>query len=291
VTALTTDDGAADFTYDAPAGFYVSEPAIGLDGTLFYGQGDNLEDLTWGLLYSLDPSNYLNWGRILLDYNPRFAPLVGSDGTIVLPFGYGLRAFSPVDGTLAWEYRGADRVTGDAPAINTDGTCYLGCEGALIAVAPDGILNWRFEHPGRTFLSPVITSDGTIIAGTTGGGYWNETAVFAITAEGTLRWTLPGRNCLSSPVLDDRERIYLTMADGYLTALDLSGKELWTFEQKDDLFNDSAPAIGLDGTLYAGTRRGRLIALRTGSGGLSTSSPWPCFRGGYTNTGRPPGTF
>jgi outer membrane protein assembly factor BamB len=274
VTALTTDTGTPDFSYDAPAGFYVSEPAIGLSGTLFY---------------SLEPSNWLNWGRLLLEYNPQFAPVVGTDGTLYIPFGYGLRAFEPTDGSMQWEYRGADHLTGLSPAIGSDGAIYLGGEGALIAIAADGTLRWRFERSGTAFLSPAIGSDGTIYVGTRAALYWSPESVFAVGADGTLRWAHPGRNCLSSPVIDDRNRIYVTMDDGILLALNSAGEEEWMFEQQDDEWTTGTPALGSDGTLYLGTRRGRLVAIRTGSGGLSPTAPWPRFRGGNSNRGRPGG--
>ena len=61
------------------------------------------------------------------------------------------------------------------------------------------------------------------------------------------------------------------------------GTVLWEFETGDDVF--SSPAIGSDGTVYVGSRDGKLYAFRTNSKGPA-KSPWPMFRGNAQSTGR-----
>jgi len=51
---------------------------------------------------------------------------------------------------------------------------------------------------------------------------------------------------------------------------------------------DTAPAIGLDGTLYFTSQDSMLYAIREldgGNGGFD-ASPWPVWRGTRQNTGR-----
>ena len=62
-----------------------------------------------------------------------------------------------------------------------------------------------------------------------------------------------------------------------------AGVKLWEFETGDDV--DSSPAIGSDGTVYAGSWDKKLYAIKTDSKGL-TKRPWPMRGQNPLHTGR-----
>ena len=94
----------------------ISSPAIGPDGTIYIGWGDN----------------YL--------YGPSI------DG--------GLYALNP-DGTVKWYYRTGNWIDESSPAISSDGTIYFGgVDGILYALKSDGTLKWRFETDSSILSSP-----------------------------------------------------------------------------------------------------------------------------------------
>tara|TARA_B100000427_G_C15256943_1_gene484788 strand:- start:47 stop:334 length:288 start_codon:yes stop_codon:yes gene_type:complete len=67
------------------------------------------------------------------------------------------------------------------------------------------------------------------------------------------------------------------------TSMARPGTVLWEFETGDSV--TSSPAIGPDGTVYIGSRDGKLYAIKTDSKGLAKSS-WPMFRQNAQRTGR-----
>jgi hypothetical protein len=65
----------------------------------------------------------------------------------------------------------------------------------------------------------------------------------------------------------------------------LTGNQRWSTTLAGETISTAAN-LGPDGTLYFGTRGGRLYAVDTESSGLSPDAEWPAFRGDGRNTGR-----
>ena len=107
---------------------------------------------------------------------------------------------------VSWELL---RIIDSSPAIDSDGTIYVGSEdgyrdGYLYAIDPDGSLKWKFETGGSVDSSPAIGSDGTIYVGSR-GGYLN-----AINPDGSLKWEFKtGGRIDSSPAIGSDGTIYV----------------------------------------------------------------------------------
>src|ERR1700690_2421105 len=70
----------------------------------------------------------------------------------------GLVEFAP-DGLTAWTQ---NVPASGYPAMSSDGTLYVGGNGILAAVNPDGTGKWSYALPDHLVFSPSIAADGTI---------------------------------------------------------------------------------------------------------------------------------
>lgn len=165
-----------------------SAPAIGADGTIYFGaEGTSGDHRELGQLYALSPDGTLKWVYTAPGKRPiRASPAIGADGTIYVttkaywdstaadPRQPALcLAFNP-DGTLKWSYEIApsewNPVAQDSyssPAIGADGTIYFAAEtGFIYALNPDGSLKWKENfYNGINWSSPAIMADGTLYIG------------------------------------------------------------------------------------------------------------------------------
>nr|BAL52710.1 cell surface protein [uncultured prokaryote] len=120
-------------------------------------------------LQALSPSGSELWSLKLSVINdgrlgdPKPAPAIAHDGTIIVPLEDHIFAVNP-NGTLRWTF------TLDAghnslfwPAIGADGTIYVGSNGSTVyALTSSGTLKWRYDEIGRNFTSPALGQDGTL---------------------------------------------------------------------------------------------------------------------------------
>ncbi len=147
-------------------GIYNS-PAIGSDGTVYFGSQDNR-------LYAVNSSGGHRWtyhtgGGI---YN---SPAIGSDGTVYV--GSLDNRFYAVNsaGMLRWSYSTGPISSASSPAIGSDGTIYVGSDYDVgsdycqfYAFNSRGTCRWSYQMPGMSSgvpKSPAIGSDGTVYVG------------------------------------------------------------------------------------------------------------------------------
>jgi hypothetical protein len=122
-----------------------------------------------------------------------------------------------------------------SPALSEDGTVYVtswvpedapaesGIKTGLTAITPDGRVKWSYEtrfpdwhfDPGQrgkpwgSDSSPVVGSDGTIYFGTDAG------LVYAVNADGTLKWTFgAGGEFDNCPSMDAEGTLYICHSGG-----------------------------------------------------------------------------
>lgn len=234
-------DGTVKWTFETGAGIE-SSPTIAQDGTIYIGSHDNK-------LYALKPDGSLKWkfnagdpvyvqGWDVFKGIPS-APTIGKDGTIyfISPPIY-LFALNP-DGTEKWRhpiYTAAHMAA--SPVIAPDGTIYVGSEsyphnqkqkekqeiGARVyALNPDGTERWRYDTEGSCLANPIaVAPDGTLYAT---GSYYE-----------------PGQPTTGNALL----------------AFNPDGSIKWKFIT-DRI--EGPPSIASDGTIYIGTKEGKLIAL------------------------------
>jgi outer membrane protein assembly factor BamB len=150
-----------------------------------------------------------------------------------------------------------------SPAVEPSGTIYVGStDGILYAVAPNGIIEWRYETGDQIVASPAIGSDGTIYVGS------SDRQLYAINPDGTLKWVYPTKSILSSsPAIATDGTIYVagTYLDGLficgdppnpvqlgaLYAVNPNGTSKWSTTLSGPV--NSSPVIASDGTIYIGS--------------------------------------
>ena len=256
-------------------------PAIGPDGSVYVVGGEGGQSGT--RLYSL--GRYLeatNWVRDLSE-PARTSPAVGPDGTIYVGAGRNLQAFDP-SGNVKWNAQ-APSLVGESPAIGADGAIYVGTDqGELLSIDPaDGQVNWVFRSGQALNLAPSVGTDGAIIVLPVYTGNARPSEVFALRPERELapgaprlKWRFPladGEHLRfgSYSALGPDGTVYFLSdlgSQGTLYALDAKGTLKWRqnpFAAGGPAFGGYSPAVGADGTVYAG--------VYVGVNGLSARDP------------------
>ena len=225
-----------------------SSPAIGYDGTIYFGDED-------AYINALYPNGTLRWryhttGAVLS------SPAIGNDGTIYCgSHDQGLYALYPNNGTVKWRF-GTGGWVRTAPCIADDGTIYcVSLSNYLFAINPNGTMKWRTDVGAGT--SPTIGQDGTIYAG------WDR--LYAINpTNGSVKWAFnPGSyHCIEggTPAHSADGTIYCgaiiqiggSSTGGEIIAVNSNGTEKWR-KTIADFQVRSPPAIAEDGTVYIGS--------------------------------------
>ena len=155
------------------------------------------------------------------------------------------------NGTINWSYKTGASVTSD-PAIGDDATIYIGSQdNYLYALWPNGTLRWRFGTGDMIMGPPSIADDGTIYIGSWDG------YLYAIYPNGTLKWKCKiGYGTAVNPSIANDGTIY-SESDNKLYAIYPNGTSKWSFDlgPKRHIMG-SSPAISADGTIYVGTNIG-----------------------------------
>jgi outer membrane protein assembly factor BamB len=174
-------------------------PAIADDGTIYIGSND-------GYMYAVYPNGTLKWKFYAGGQKGiGSAPSIADDGTIYFggTSGY-LYALYP-NGTLRWKI-GAGYIGESSPAINIDGTIYVGAQDnhRIYSINPNGSVNWYYTTYGEIISSPAIDKYGIIYCGSYDG------YLYALNPDGTLRWKFYAGNSIeSSVVIGEDETIYI----------------------------------------------------------------------------------
>jgi outer membrane protein assembly factor BamB len=223
-----------------------SSPAIGADGTIYVGSYD-------GKLYAINPDASQKWSFTTGSFI-HSSPTIGADGTIYVgSYDKHLYAMNP-DGSQKWTFTTADGVC-SSPAIGADGTIYVGCpDGKLYAIDSGGSQKWIFTAGGAICSAAAIGADGTVYAGSMDGN------LYAIIPDGSQKWTFAtGDQINSSPAIGADGTVYVGSDDDNLYAVNPNGSQNWSFPTGDSVW--SSPAIGADGTIYVGSLDGKLYAI------------------------------
>ena len=144
---------------------YIDTPvAVGPDGTLYAGSGVHK-------FVALNPDNTIKWTFDAGVSGFRSSPVIASDGTIIVLTTQSVVLALAPDGTLKWTFpvTQAPYGTGQtAPLIGSDGTIYVVAGRRLVALSPEGKLNWDLGV-GITTASPALAPDGTLYVATMDG--------------------------------------------------------------------------------------------------------------------------
>ena len=171
------------------------------------------------------------------------------------------------EGSLRWRYQ-ADNAIYSSPAIDTDGTVYVGSDdNYLYAIAPpsggseSGELLWRYKTGDQIRSSPAVGSDGTVYVGSLDNYLYAIAPPNDDSQSGMLRWSYQTQTVYgiySDPAIGSDGKIYVSDRNNYLYAVappsggSQSGVLQWRYDQAGD-HTISSPTIGNDGTVYAGS--------------------------------------
>ncbi|MBN2103685.1 PQQ-binding-like beta-propeller repeat protein [bacterium] len=177
---------------------------------------------------------------------------------------------TPEFNPLIWEYITDKPIYYSVPAIDNEGTIYVGTgvylgttSGSLYAIHPDGSLKWKQDLENNVF-SPVIGADGTIYVMDTGN------ALYAFDNTGALQWryenwidadfTEVGQRCVA---IGPDQTLYVYVAFD-LYAINPDGSLLWVFDPRvGGTPCGASPVVGKDSTIYIIPGGEILYALRS----------------------------
>lgn len=158
------------------------EVAIGLDGTIYavFPGVSNMLDCVKGSMHALNPDGTLKWEVSLSGYNMS-APSVGVNGNIYASGTY-LYAYNPNNGEMLWK----------KPICDVNEDDYYCC------ISP----------------TPVITSNGIVIAGTGGLFNYAYSNIRAFNPQGDILWSFkPSENLnFRNPIVDKNGTTFITWA-------------------------------------------------------------------------------
>jgi sugar lactone lactonase YvrE len=220
--------------------------------------------------------------------------VVAPDGTIFTGSGEQVLRIHP-DGHYETIFT-MDRSMTNSPAVTAGGSIVLAPEsGTVYEIDANGTLLWKYTTGEYMSVeaSPVIGRDGTIYVG--GRSLW------AFTAAGSVKWTLPMVGYVAAPTaiasdgtlytadaagnlysIDPKGSIewsvgglvqagalalgdgviYVNSHDNVLSAVGLDGRLLWRHRIATFVVDVApSPGLGQDGTIYAVGGYGRVVAL------------------------------
>lgn len=218
-------------------GFYPSARitrslVIDSDGNIYFGCED-------GYFYAVYPFGDLKW-----KYNTGSSGIsnaaIGADGTIYFHSKSGHVFALNQEGNLQWRVFTGDNGIGNT-IIDSNGTIYFSGYD-LNAFSPGGNLKWSRDY----YFS------GGIIIGIDGTLYGANGDLYALNSRnGSLEWKYNLKGYGFSPaIISDRTIYHATHMEG-LHALNINGSLKW----KISLPLACSPNIGLDGTIYIGSKQ------------------------------------
>jgi outer membrane protein assembly factor BamB len=195
----------------------------------------------------------------------RSSAAIGEGGVLYVGSEDGTLYAINSDGTQRWKASTGGPVP-SSPAVRGDGMVFVGSyDGSLYAVQADGTIQWKLPllgviagiH-GLTKGLPIVSSP-TIGAGDVVYIGSQDTDLFAVNPNGTLRWKFDaGASVESSPALATDGTIYVGAGQD-LYAVNPDGTLKWQFATGDLI--QSSPAVGAVGTVYVTSNDLHLYAV------------------------------
>ena len=262
----------------------LSGPVIAADGTIYFGTENSR-------LYAVTPDGKLRWMyQILGGGGPPTHPLLTSKGHVVFGAGGGfVQGLRADDGKEVWKFDldGAPYSGGRVPVR---GHPALAVNYANILVGADNTNVYELEEGGAyksvrrgeagpVPSGPAVTTDGTVVWAS------GDPALVGGLAQGGNKWFVNTDGQLSTPAVSPDNTTFAFSEGGSVFAVTTDGQPRygWDESQVKDPLKDfekrkpiwskkvggrfrGSPALGLDGTLYAGADDGKLYAVDSGTG-------------------------
>lgn len=271
------------WSFRAHASFFAS-PVIGTDGTLYLATSD-------GTLYALAKNGTVNW-TFQADESLFGTPAIAPDGNIL--FGDLAGNYYAVDtgGKQKWIYKisqGKERRIVSSAVVAPDGQSYFGAwSKQLYAIGADGKSIWTVDFNGFFSSAPALDSEGNVYIAVNDSSKLKVYKYKSASPERIWKFeeTIQKENrVISSPAIDSgRQQLYIGVcsSSGVLFAIDLTtGKKGWSTSMDAGII--SSPAIGQDGTIYAGCLDGKVYAFNPDNGTVK----WSFKADGYFVLGSP----
>ncbi len=283
--------GPGEFRFEA-GGMLGSSPALASDGRILFGSRDRR-------FYCVDGEGVKRF-VVLTDSTCDATPCLAPDGTAFLAGHDGVGRAVDREGRLRWaiDLGGASVVTPalhprglvlfasdsphlmavdpetglerwrcplpglpwGAPSVDEKGTIYLSCE-EVVAIAPDGVLKWRFSTQEPCVAPPSPGPDGRVVVGS-----WDRSvhALERETGKSMAKAELDFQ-VYGGGAIDEKGNVYVGTRGGFLHALDSRLRTLWKTEVKDGIYG--TPALTQHGAvLFASDDGGVYVAdMNTGA--------------------------
>ena len=236
VVCALNNDGTEKWRFDAKASV-AGDIAVDDAGSIFVAARN---------LYALSPKGTLRW-KIPSKNGAVSSVALGSDGMIYVSIDADLCAVTS-DGVIKWKVPVLGRSPLLGPVVGADGTIYVDgyIGGSTIsrvdAFTPEGVLKHRFEVRTIFTSSPAVDHDGTLyIMGSP------ASTLYALSADGRLKWTLEKGVLPDTPVIAEDHTIYIGSLDGFLYAINPDGALKWTYRGPGAILR--SPVIDADGVI------------------------------------------
>lgn len=217
--------------------FGPSEPGGPLDQ--FYVAFDRqLDDYLWGFTLNGSQRFAAPTGPTMDPFNQFQAqPAVGEDGMVLLSefngvTGWGLQAFSPVNGNRVWRLDTENIISGMSPPdAGPDGAIYFAADLAkLFSLTQSGTERWVYAEPGIIDEGPVVSSRNDVVVYGGRPTFGVPGFIKALTTSGQEAWQidLPSENG-GSVVPDTRARFSADGITAYVGTVILGDPEEETY--------------------------------------------------------------
>lgn len=151
-----------------------------------------------------------------------------------------------------------------SPAIAPNGTIYA-CDrgGYVYALTSNKDVLWSKFLGSEIVASPAVGRSSEVYVNTVDG-------FFAIKSNGQDFWDIDSIKGMSSPVLDQNNRLYIGTDDNYFYALDTNGNISWRYNIGDEIV--SSPALMPNQRICVGGMDGYLYIFQSDSGFISRTN-------------------